>query len=224
MKKPIYLQIKEQLLEEIQNKQANDPIESERILSDRLGASRMTVRKSIEELVEEGILYREKKKGTFVSDRSLWKKNIAVMNTKDEDLEYRLVNFDIKSSVDNEVLAQLNLTKSDTYSIIRIVRKVLENDKTQRVDEFYIIRSFIEDKDTNKFNKLLDLNNYLKENTITQKFIPMIVPAKYAVMLELSLDTPIIKVEGLVQTKSAEPFIYYRIYNNPEQKTLEMTL
>lgn len=218
------MQIKEKIQEEIQNEEANAPIESERILSERLGASRMTVRKAIEELVEEGVLYREDKKGTFVSDRSLWKKNTTFINSEDTDLEYRLINFDIKISADKEVLEQLNIKDSDSVSIIRIVRKILENKKPQSVEEFYIIRSFIDDKDTNKFNKLLDLNNYLKDNIITQKFVPMIVPTKYAAMLNLSLDAPIIKIEGVVKTKSAEPFIYYKIYNNPEQKNLEMTL
>ncbi len=224
MKKPIYLQIKEKIEKEVQHKAPNEPIESERVLSDRLGASRMTIRKAIDALVEDGILYREEKKGTFVSDKSLRKENTTLINNQTETLEYRLINYDVKSHVEDEILAELGINPNDTYSIIRAIRIVFEEEQAQRVEEFYIRRSFIEEKDVNNFDKLMDLNRYLKENTIKQRFIPIKVPAKYATMLNLTFDTPIIKIEGTVNSKSATPFIYYQAYNNPEGKPIEMTL
>lgn len=224
MKKPIYVQIKERLEKEVQHKAPNEPIDSERLLAERLGASRMTVRKAIDELVEDGILYREEKRGTFVADKSLRKKNTTLWNSQAEDVGYRIINYDVKLHVEENILKELNLHPSDNYSIIRAIRIVFEKDQPQRVEEFYIRRSFIDEKDANNFDKLLNLNNYTKENTIKQRFIPMMVPAKYASMLGLSFDTPIIKIEGIVQAKSAQPFIFYRAYNNPQAKTIEITL
>lgn len=224
MKTPIYIQIKEKIQEEIQSKNSNESIESERDLSKRLNASRMTVRKALDELVEEGFLYREKNKGTFVSDKSLWKKNTTVANSEGDELEYRVINFDVKYAIKDDVLNHLNLNDADSFSIIRAIRVVLKDKRPQNVEEFYIIRSFIDEKDINKFDKLLDLNSYLKESTMTQKFIPTIVPIKYASTLNLNLDIPIIMIEGVVRTKSSIPYIYYRSYNNPKEKVIEITI
>lgn len=46
-------------------------IPSERELSEQLGVSRMTVRQSITNLVNSGLLYREKGRGTFVANPKL---------------------------------------------------------------------------------------------------------------------------------------------------------
>lgn len=224
MKKPIYLQIKETIEEEVKYKEKNEPIESERLLSKRLGASRMTIRKAIDSLVEDGVLYREEKKGTFVADKSLRKQNALFLNQSDKKIDYRLVNFDIKLQVEEEILEKLRIDPNASYSIIRAIRIVFEDEQPQRVEEFYIRRSFIQDKDVNNFDKILNLNYYLKENTIKQKFIPIQVPAKYAHLLDLDFERPIIKVEGLVKSKSAQPFIYYQSYNNPDVRAIEMTL
>ena len=52
MAAPIYLQIKDQMIEEIQQLSANAPILSERDLAVKYNASRMTVRKAVNELVD----------------------------------------------------------------------------------------------------------------------------------------------------------------------------
>lgn len=71
MATPIYRKIKDLIMQEIEDKAANSPIDSERDMAVRFDASRMTVRKAIDELVDEGFLYRDKNKGTFVADRKL---------------------------------------------------------------------------------------------------------------------------------------------------------
>jgi DNA-binding LacI/PurR family transcriptional regulator len=68
---PLYLQIKRQLLEEIDSGRY-DPggfLESESILCARCGVSRITVRKALQQLVSEGYLERIRGKGTTVIDR-----------------------------------------------------------------------------------------------------------------------------------------------------------
>ncbi|HJB00791.1 MAG TPA: GntR family transcriptional regulator, partial [Candidatus Mediterraneibacter merdavium] len=60
MATPIYQEIKQQLMKEIENKPINSPIPSERELSVMFHASRMTVRNAVNSLVSEGFLYRNK--------------------------------------------------------------------------------------------------------------------------------------------------------------------
>jgi len=67
--KPLYVQIQEYIAEKILRGE-HDPesrIPSERELSQELGVSRMTVRRSLTELVNEGLLERRHGAGTFVA-------------------------------------------------------------------------------------------------------------------------------------------------------------
>ena len=65
---PIYLQVKRLLLDDISagRIRAREAIPNERELADDLGLSRMTVRRAILELAEEGIVERIRGRGTFV--------------------------------------------------------------------------------------------------------------------------------------------------------------
>jgi len=71
---PKYYLLKKTIIEKIDNEEFNseDPIPSERELMEQYQVSRITVRKAIEELVNEGYLYKVQGKGTYVKsdDRS----------------------------------------------------------------------------------------------------------------------------------------------------------
>jgi GntR family transcriptional regulator len=75
---PAYYQLKSIILEKIQNGEFSrgNLIPSERELGENLNISRMTVRQALNQLVAEGVLYREKGKGTFVSKAKIEQHNI----------------------------------------------------------------------------------------------------------------------------------------------------
>ena len=66
---PMYVQIEDYLKNQILQGDfvIGVAIPSERELTDTFGVSRMTVRQSITNLVNEGLLYREKGRGTYVA-------------------------------------------------------------------------------------------------------------------------------------------------------------
>lgn len=70
--KPLYLQIKEAILQQIKEKElvAGDKLLSEAQFQKSFKVSRITVRKAIDELVEEGYLTRLQGKGTFVKHQN----------------------------------------------------------------------------------------------------------------------------------------------------------
>lgn len=74
----IYQEVKEKLLIKINSGEykAGERIPSERMLCDIYNVSRMTARQAITQLVNEGVLYREKGKGTFVSSTQFSQKNV----------------------------------------------------------------------------------------------------------------------------------------------------
>ena len=220
---PKYQKIKQDLMEEIKDASVNTPIASERELAGRYNASRMTVRNALNELVEEGVLYRDKNKGTFVADQRLMKKNTSAETLNkpmDDTYDYNVIYFS-SCFCDEKIAACLEIESEDW--MIRIVRLNRKNGKPVSVEEIYLIQSLINDNDYNNLNKLLDLKGYIDEGSVTQKFLPIIVPVKYINLLHVKLNTPIIMVESTIVSKSGSPVVYIREFNNPTEKIIEIT-
>jgi len=86
---PLYQQLQRALRGAIENRVIgpDDALPPERDLADMLSVSRITVRKAIDELVEEGLLIRKQGSGTFVSNRV--EKNFAKLTSFSEDMRAR---------------------------------------------------------------------------------------------------------------------------------------
>lgn len=221
---PIYKSIVEKLIEEIKEKDANTPIESERDLAVRFSASRMTVRKAINILVDDGYLYRDKNKGTFVAYENRRKIN-TTLNASAEvsnEIKYRVIGFDIKElSGDKYIVDKLDIKAND--QIIRIVRKNIKEDKVQDIEEIYIVRKRIPNMACIDIDTVLNFSELIENRSITQKFIPMKVPIKYMNLMELDIDTPIIMIETIISNQRGFPTVFMRTFNNPQEKDIIIT-
>ena len=63
---PLYVQIREKLRSQLAQMEPGDPIPVEAELGEKFRASRITVRRAVEDLVAEGLLTRQQGRGTFV--------------------------------------------------------------------------------------------------------------------------------------------------------------
>ena len=86
---PLYQQLARALRDAIDRRLfgPDEALPAERILADELGISRITVRKAIDGLVEEGLLARRAGSGTFVNNRV--EKNFAKLTSFSEDMRAR---------------------------------------------------------------------------------------------------------------------------------------
>jgi GntR family transcriptional regulator len=86
---PLYQQLQRARRQAIENGviAPEDALPPERDLAEMLGVSRITVRKAIDELAEEGLLVRKQGSGTFVSNRV--EKNFAKLTSFSEDMRAR---------------------------------------------------------------------------------------------------------------------------------------
>lgn len=75
---PKYILVEDYIRQQIRQRKITDKLPGERTLAAELGYSYMTIRKAIENLVSEGILYKVPTKGTYVADR---KKNRSKTRT-----------------------------------------------------------------------------------------------------------------------------------------------
>lgn len=86
---PLYQRLKKVMRESIDSHdwEPDDPVPSERDIAERLDISRVTVRKAIDGLVEDGLLVRKRGSGTFVAGRV--EKSFATLTSFTEDMAAR---------------------------------------------------------------------------------------------------------------------------------------
>ncbi|RKD32254.1 GntR family transcriptional regulator [Thermohalobacter berrensis] len=128
---PLYYQLKEILQEMIENEvlKPGDPIPPERELCEIHGISRMTARKAVMALVNEGILYREQGKGTFVAKPKI-KKQISRLKGLTEEMgekglkvDTELLSFEIKEAT-KKVRKHLNISEDKKVIEVKRLRKI----------------------------------------------------------------------------------------------------
>lgn len=226
MEKPKYLQIKDNIKDSIEGQTPNTPILSEREIANQYNASRMTVRRAIEELVEDGYLYRDKNKGTFVADEKMRKKNNPVIldEAQEEDTTYKILYFDMYYDVKSEKDIFDNLEIEPGELFLRVVRLMLKRQSPICIEEIYIARRNLSDDDIGNLKEFLNFDKYIADGSMSQVFVPMIIPIKYAALLKLKQNTPIIRIDNLISRKNGQPFIFIKSYYNPEKKKIEITL
>lgn len=221
MNRPKYQKIKEVILTYIATKEPNTAIASEREISNLYGASRMTVRKAVEELCDEGYLYRDGNKGTFIADEKM-RKNVKpiILDEQGEQFTFKILYFDIKSEGEPDVLEKLEMTHHEYF--LRLVRLVRLDGKPMSVEEVFVPRTNITDEQLGQLSTFLDLDRIVSSGRTNQVLIPMLVPTQYASLMKLKVGTPIIAVHNLVYKQSGKPYIYIRSYFNPTLKTIEI--
>src|SRR5690625_433738 len=138
---PLYRQI-EQAIEEKMNKEGWSPgykLPTEKELANHFDVSAITVKRGIHELVNRGLLYRERGRGTFVSARE--ERNINKMVTFNQEengkgeYPHKTVKFDIEhANEDVSKLMNIDLGE-EIYSIERIK---LEQDYPVSLEYTYI--------------------------------------------------------------------------------------
>lgn len=220
MKQPLYIQIKNQLMEMIEPLEEHSVIMSERDLAGRFSASRMTVRKAVDALVEEGYLYRDSNRGTFVAGKEVIQKD--TLSEVGPDTHYSMIYFDVKTSSSEEVWRALNISKHD--SVVRMIRLKLEGKVPIAVEEVYIKRNNLSDKEVNDMANWRIFNEFVQnQGTIHHTFNPELVPIKYANLLELKIGAPIIVVNSIVRSKRGEPLVLRKSYTNSDTKMIEIS-
>ncbi len=132
---PLYYQLKELIQEMIENDiyKPGEIIPPERELCKKYGISRMTARRAVMALVNEGVLFREQGKGTFVS-KPKKKHNIFQLKGFTEQMEEKGLKtstkellFEIKKAT-KKIKNALELTDDDD-KVIEIKRlRILENE------------------------------------------------------------------------------------------------
>lgn len=81
MNKPLpkYILVQKKIKQAIKNKKIVNKLPGERTLAKEFGYSYMTIRKAVDNLVNEGVLYKLPTKGTYVADRKTGRKKTKII-------------------------------------------------------------------------------------------------------------------------------------------------
>lgn len=212
---PIYIQIEEQLKQQIQ--QGDFPvgasIPSERELSERFAVSRMTVRQSITKLVNDGLLYREKGRGTFVASPKV-EQPLNGLTSFTEDMESRgmvpsskLIGFDILEP-ESDVAQELQLNEGDRVYFVERIR--FADDKPMAIERTYLPVKHFPDLTEESFQgslyAVIENQQQLKISHATQRMEAGLVKKEDAGLLHIQPPAAILLIERISFLEGDLPF------------------
>ncbi|HEX7065806.1 MAG TPA: GntR family transcriptional regulator [Bacillales bacterium] len=215
----MYHQLKVFIKEQIESAvwKAEEAIPSERELSELFGISRITVRQAINELVNEGVLFRKRGMGTFVAPPKI---NQGLSKLSGFTADMQSLGLKPSSKVLNvrnvtaspEIAQKLNIQEED--EIVEIFRLRLADDEPMALE-----RSFLP---FDKVKPIMDepLENRSLYTLLTEKCHLNLAWAKQTIeigdigtqgdaeLLEVDQNTPVLLIERTTHLDNSEPIEY----------------
>ena len=217
---PLYFQLKEIIKEKIVEGKLNpgDLIPSERELSEKYEISRPTIRQALQELVNEGLLYREKGKGTFVAKPKIKYGFIQNLTTFYDDMKKKGYKLKTKirrkelKKVTEVVANKLNLKNDDQIIFLDRVR-LIDNEPIVRVMNFVPYKKCPELMDVDLEDKSLykvmeekcDQKYYRAEVTLE----PVVAKEYDAKLLDTEVGAPMHLMENITYDQFDNPMDYF---------------
>lgn len=139
-----YQKVKDELLVSIQEGQNgwDECLPSEHELCRQFDVSRVTIRKAVEELEKEGLLYRLPGKGTFVKRQQKITQTLSRLTSFTEDMQARHMKADSKILLSERIAAnkdiaeRLDLNPGDEVIMFRRLR--LADDAPMAIETIYL--------------------------------------------------------------------------------------
>ncbi|WP_173915493.1 GntR family transcriptional regulator [Halobacillus sp. Marseille-Q1614] len=212
---PMYYQIEEDIKRRISTEEysPSDMIPSERELSETYQVSRMTVRQAVTNMVNEGVLYREKGRGTFVADKKI-EQPLQGLTSFTEDMKARgmtasskLLVFE-KISASPEIARKLGINQDD--SIFQIQRIRYADGKPMAIENSFLPESLLPGLDEQIVQG--SIYEYVEETLkqpigkASQIIEATIADKSQSVLLEMTPDSAILHIERNSYLADGTPF------------------
>lgn len=211
---PIYIQIEEQLRARIKagEFEAGTAIPSERELTESFGVSRMTLRQAVTNLVNDGLLYREKGRGTFVAIPKV-EQPLNGLTSFTEDMKARgmtpsnqLIEF---KEIDPEadIAGELELQSGEKVFSVKRIRYA--DDKPMAIERTFLpVKLFphlTEEALKGSLYSIIE-EQQLRISHASQRMEAALVKKEDAELLKISLSSPVLCIERLSYLGDGIPF------------------
>ncbi|WP_432353513.1 GntR family transcriptional regulator [Sporosarcina sp. A2] len=212
---PIYIQIEDYLKEQIARGiyPVKSLIPSERELTDLFGVSRMTVRQSLTNLVKDGLLYREKGRGTFVAEEKM-EQPLNGLTSFTEDMKERgltpgtkLISF-TKVHPDPQIAARLGITQEAL--VHKVVRIRYADDRPMAIERSYLPVSLFptltEEALRGSLYAFIEKQEMLVIGQATQRMEAALAKTEDAGYLQISLPSAVVLIERVSSLQDGRTF------------------
>ncbi|WP_130731498.1 GntR family transcriptional regulator [Komagataeibacter xylinus] len=199
-RKPLYLQVGDRLRDLIATSalRRGDAMPPERELAERIGVSRVTIRKAFEELVGAGILSQKPGAGTFVSGRI--EQPLSILQSFSEDMRARghepgsiWLDKHVARTSPDEAMA---LGIAPTARVMRLKRIRTANGQPMAVETAVISTQYLDDPDSvgNSFYAALRDHDLLPVRAL-QRIRSRLAFVHEAELLHLDTPSAILDIE-----------------------------
>jgi GntR family transcriptional regulator len=215
---PRYYQLKELIRDRIRGGEwvPGTLIPSERILSEQYGISRMTVRQSVTELVNEGLLYREQGKGTYVGRPKIAQQLLRLTGfTEDMQARERRAGAKVLSAEmwpANEPTAE-RLRIKVGQPVYRLRRLRTADGEPLAVETSCITflgceRLLHHDLEQESLYRLLETTYDVPPIAADQELEADVVGEDDAVLLRVAPGSPVLRTRRVTETRRGQPIEY----------------
>lgn len=211
---PMYVQIEEELKRRIKDGEVavGTAIPSERELTEQFGVSRMTVRQSITNLVNEGLLYREKGRGTFVASLKV-EQPLNGLTSFTEDMKARgltpsnkVIRFE-KMLPEPDIAAELQLEPGEEVFTVERIRYA--NEKPMALERTYLPARLFPALDEQALDGSLYSLIESGQQSIShasQRMEAALVRKEEAELLQIAMPAAILIIERISYLTNGTPF------------------
>ena len=219
--KPLYIQVKTAILDYIEENDLgpNSPLQSERELSQILSVSRLTIRKALDHLEQDGIIFRLQGKGAFVGSSKL-QQPLLVLTSFTEAIRQeghtpgtRLLGFEIQ---ENRRSICKKMALKPGSKLLRISRlRFVDNHPfslaTSYLDAAYA-RGLSPDELQNQSLYSLLNENFKVVPAKTQAYLEVVaVEHTEAALLNIKPGAPAFLMTGFTRSKSGDTIEYFEV-------------
>ena len=212
---PMYVQIGEELKRRIKDGEVavGSAIPSERELTEQFGVSRMTVRQSITNLVNEGLLYREKGRGTFVASPKV-EQPLNGLTSFTEDMKARgltpsnkVIRFE-KTQPEPDIAEELQLAPDEEVFTVERIRYA--NEKPMALERTYLPVKLFPALDGQALGgslySLIEQDHQHPISHASQRMEAALVKKEEAELLQIAMPAAILIIERVSYLTNGVPF------------------
>lgn len=218
---PRFVQIKSEILDKIEQglMKSGDQVPSENQLAEQFAVSRMTARRALTELVDEGILIRSQGLGTFISDHRPMSSMLAIKSINEEIIQrghhYTNDVLKLEKVVSNEQQSAWLGVNQGAMSFHSLIVHYENGSPVQLEDRWvnpiwapdYLLQDFSEQTANQYLNKVAPL-------TQADNIVEAITPSKQiAAQLKIEPSQACLKISR--RTFSAKGIVSYAVLYHP---------
>ncbi|NQZ79653.1 MAG: histidine utilization repressor [Colwellia sp.] len=202
--------------------QQHAKVPSENELAEQFSVSRMTARRALQELTEQGLLIRSQGSGTFVATFKSQSSLLEIRNIADEIQErghqHHAKQLTLKAvAVNEEITILLNLKSSETVYYSEVLH--FENDQPIQLEQRYVNSVLVKNYLTQDFTKITPHEYLSSEAPLTEathEIEAVLADKNICQLLNIETSSPCLQVKR--RTWSSKGVVSLAILTSPGNK------